>query len=113
MQFVLMFKNPTLRTVIDPLLEEAGFAPRILSETFSNLTPCSMVKNNMTCSLVIQNYVEEQQDAIYLYLPSHSFWELCATYKKDHYLTKASKAFTELMIEYYHSTAEENNRNVA
>ena len=112
MQFVLMFKNSTLRTVIDPLFEEAGFVPRILFETSSNLTLCNMVKNNMACSLITQNYAKEQQDVAYFYLPSHPFWELCATYKKGHYLTKAGKTFIELAIEYYHSTAKENNQSV-
>ena len=35
--FVLMFKNSTMRTLIDPLFEEAGFQPKILFETASNV----------------------------------------------------------------------------
>lgn len=111
-QFVLMFKSSTLRTVIDPLFEEAGFMPRILFETSSNLTLCNMVKNRMACSLITHNYAKEQQDVAYFYLPSRPFWELCATYKKGHYLTKAGKAFIELAIEHYHAAALQNNQSV-
>jgi len=35
--FVLMFKSSTMRTLIDPLFEEAGFQPKILFETASNV----------------------------------------------------------------------------
>ena len=86
-----MFKNSTLRTVIDPLFEEAGFMPRILFETSSNLTLCNMVKNRMACSLITHNYAKEQQDVAYFYLPSRPFWELCATYKKAITLQRPAK----------------------
>ena len=35
--FVLMFKSSTMRTLIDPLFEEAGFQPKSLFETASNV----------------------------------------------------------------------------
>lgn len=35
--FVLMFKSSTMRTLIDPLFDEAGFQPKILFETASNV----------------------------------------------------------------------------
>ena len=35
--FVLMFKSSTMRTLIDPLFEEAGFQPKVLFETASNV----------------------------------------------------------------------------
>lgn len=110
--FVLMFKDSTLRRVIDPLFKEAGFAPRILLETSSNITLCNMVKNRMACSLISHNYAKEQEDVAYFHLPSRPFWELCATYKKGHYLTKAASAFIQLAIQYYHQTALENHQNI-
>ena len=107
-----MFKNSTLRTVIDPLFEEAGFVPRILFETSSNLTLCNMAEKQHG---LLADHSELCQGAAgcgLLLPPSHPFWELCATYKKGHYLTKAGKTFIELAIEYYHSTAKENNQSV-
>ncbi len=103
--FVLMFKNSTMRSVIDPLFEEAGFAPRLLFETASNRTMCNLVKNNMACSLLSGNYALEQQDIAYFYLPQRPRWELCATYKKGHYLSQAARTFIALAMDYYRSNA--------
>lgn len=111
-QFVLMFKDSTLRRIIDPLFKEAGFAPNILFETSSNITLRNMVKNRMACSLISHNYARDQEDIAYFRLPSHPFWELCATYKKGHYLTKAASAFIQLAIRHYHQTALSNGQSI-
>ncbi len=111
-KFVLMFKDSTLRQVIDPLFREAGFAPQILFETSSNLTLRNMVKSKIACSLISHNYAREQEDVAYFYLPSRPMWELCATYKRGHYLTKAASEFLELAIRHYRKTAQENNQSI-
>lgn len=111
-RFVLMFKDSTLRRIIDPLFKEAGFTPNILFETSSNITLRNMVKNRMACSLISHNYAIDQEDIAYFYLPSHPFWELCATYKKGHYLTKAASAFIELAIQHYHQAAQANGQSI-
>ena len=111
-KFVLMFKDSTLRRVIDPLFKEAGFAPQILFETSSNVTLRNMVKNQLACSLISHNYAKDQEDIAYFYLPSRPFWELCATYKKGHYLTKAASSFLELAIQHYRKTALENHQSI-
>ena len=111
-KFVLMFKDSTLRRVIDPLFKEAGFAPQILFETSSNVTLRNMVKNQLACSLISHNYAKDQEDIAYFYLPSRPFWELCATYKRGHYLTKAASSFLELAIQHYRKTALENHQSI-
>lgn len=103
--FVLMFKDSTMRSVIDPLFEEAGFVPKLLFETASNWTMCNLVKNNMACSLLTFNYAKEQEDVAYFYLPGRPRWELCATYKKEHYLPQAARTFIALAIDHYRNTA--------
>ncbi len=111
-KFVLMFKNSTLRQVIDPLFRQAGFAPHILFETSSNLTLRNMVKNQIACSLISHNYAREEEEIAYFYLPSRPMWELCATYKKGHYLTKAALQFLELAIRHYRRAARENHQSI-
>ena len=111
-KFVLMFKDSTLRRVIDPLFKEAGFAPQILFETSSNVTLRNMVKNQLACSLISHNYAKDQEDIAYFYLPSRPFWELGATYKRGHYLTKAASSFLELAIQHYRKTALENHQSI-
>lgn len=106
--FVLMFKNSTMRSVIDPLFEEAGFTPRLLFETASNRTMSNLVKNHMACSLLSGNYALDQEDIAYFYLPQRPRWELCATYKKGHYLSKAAQTFIALAMDHYRNSAAES-----
>lgn len=111
-RFVLMFKDSTLRRVIDPLFKEAGFAPKILFETSSNATLCNMVQKQMACSLISHNYAKEREGIVYFYLPSRPVWELCAAYKKGHYLTKAASAFLNLAIGHYRQAALANHQEI-
>ncbi len=99
--FVLMFKSSTMRTLIDPLFEEAGFQPKILFETASNVTMRNMVKNNMACTLLAQSYVGDLSDIAYFYLPQRPRWELCALHKKGYYLTNAAQNFISLAMRYF------------
>ncbi|MFR3727581.1 LysR family transcriptional regulator substrate-binding protein [Lacrimispora sp.] len=105
--FVLMFKSSTMCSIIAPLFEESGFMPKLLFEAKSNWTMCNMVKNNMACSLLTFNYAQEQKEVAYFYLPQRPRWELCAPYKKAHYLTKAMRTFIALAIDHYRNTALE------
>ncbi|MCC2165846.1 LysR family transcriptional regulator substrate-binding protein [Brotaphodocola catenula] len=99
--FVLMFKSSTMRTLIDPLFEEAGFQPKILFETASNVTMRNMVKNNMACTLLAQSYVGDLSDIAYFYLPQRPRWELCTLHKKGYYLTNAAQNFISLAMRYF------------
>ncbi len=109
--FVVMPKNSTFRQIVDTAFENSGITPHILLETASNLTLCNMVKNNLACAVISENYARDADDVAYFYLPGRPLWELCASYKKGHYLTKAGKYFIELAIEYYHRVAAQTRQN--
>lgn len=99
--FILMFKGSTLRGVIDPLFEAAGFSPRILFETASNRTLYTMVKKSMGCTLIPETYAMEQESIAYFRLPQNPVWELAIAYRKGHYLSKPAKAFILLVQNYW------------
>lgn len=100
-QFILMFKDSTLRTIIDPLFKNAGFTPKILFETASNRTLFTMVKNKMGCTLLSETYAKSQQEIAYFLLPERPMWELVIAYNKGHYLSKATRYFMELARQYW------------
>lgn len=100
-QFILMFKDSTMRTIIDPLFRDAGFTPNILFETGSNRTMFTMVKNKMGCTIIPETYARSQQDVAYFLLPSRPHWEMVLAYNKGHYLSKATKYFIQLAITYW------------
>lgn len=106
--FVLMFKNSTMRSVIDPLFKEAGFTPNVLFETASNRTLCTMVKNNICCTLVPRQYYRYTKEIAYYRLPANPHWELCNAYKKGSYRTKSSQLFASLSQAYFRKLFPEN-----
>ncbi len=99
--FILMFKGSTLRGVIDPLFENAGFLPHILFETASNRTLYTMVKKSMGCTLIPETYALEQESIAYFSLPQKPAWELAIAYRKGHYLSEPAKAFIRLAKSYW------------
>ncbi len=99
--FILMFKDSTLRNVIDPLFRKAGFVPRILFETASNRTLYTMVKTNMGCTLIPETYAKEQEDVAYFLLPENPQWEMTITYHKGHYISGPTEYFIKLVQKYW------------
>ena len=102
-RFALMFKESTMREVIDELFREAGFLPDILFESSSNHTLHTMVKNNLCCTILPEIYAVEDDKVAYFRLPSRPVWEICAVYKKGSYLTKAGKDFINMASLFWNS----------
>ncbi len=102
-RFALMFRESTMRGIIDPLFKEAGFRPDILFETASNRTLLTMVKNNMCCTILPEVYAQKDSNVVYFSLSSHPSWNLYAAYKKGSYLTKAGRDFIDMAIRYWNS----------
>lgn len=111
--FILMFKNSTMRPLIDPLFAEAGFQPKVLFETASNVTMRNMVKNNMACSLLPQSYAQDPSEIAYFYLPQRPHWELCALHKKGYYLTNAAQNFISLAMHYFKEKSLETRTQIS
>ncbi|WP_394525948.1 LysR substrate-binding domain-containing protein [Lacrimispora sp. JR3] len=99
--FVLMFKDSTLRNVIDPLFQKAGFTPRVLFETSSNRTLYTMAKTNMGCTLIPETYALEQEEVAYFLLPEAPKWEMAITYHKGHYLSRPTEYMINLIQNYW------------
>ena len=98
-----MFKESTMREVIDELFREAGFLPDILLKAPANHTLHTMVKNNLCCTILPEIYAVEDDKVAYFRLPSRPVWEICAVYKKGSYLTKAGKDFINMASLFWNS----------
>ncbi len=100
--FVLMYKESTIRQMVDSIFEEAGFQPNVLFETASNATILNMIQNNICCGLVPACYLKQPVPGTFCFsLPSHPTWELAASYRKGTYLTKAARYFIQLTSEFW------------
>lgn len=100
--FILMYKPSTIRTIIDPLFNEAGFVPNVLFETSSNQTIIEMIRGRMCCGIIPYHYVKRNPAGIdYYHLPSRPTWKVCASYRRNSYLSKPEKALIKLVQDYW------------
>lgn len=99
--FVLLSKNTTMREIIDPLFEKAGFAPNILFETKSSRTLYQMASSHLACTFISETYAKKNDKITYFSLPESPSWELCTVYRKGAYLSKAAKSFIKLAEDYW------------
>ena len=98
--FVLMYKESTIRSLVDGIFAQAGFEPTVLFETSNNGTILTMIQSNLCCGLLPAYYVQDDPDGItYFRLPSRPVWEVAASYRKGSYLTQAARYFIELTKE--------------
>lgn len=99
--FVLMYKESTIRQMVDNIFEQAGFQPNVLFETANTNTILTMIWTNLCCGLIPYHYFrKEQEKAVWFSLPSHPSWDFVATYRKGSYLTHAAEHFIKLATDY-------------
>lgn len=102
--FVLMYKESTIRSLVDEVFEQAGFQPDVLFETSNTVTILTMIQSNLCCGLIPEYYIRNCPAGITCFrLPSRPCWEIAACYRKGSYLTQAAKYFIELTKEHWNS----------
>ncbi|MDD3369574.1 MAG: LysR family transcriptional regulator substrate-binding protein [Lachnospiraceae bacterium] len=99
--FVIIYKESSLRPLIDSIFRDSGFIPNILFETSNNNNLVDMVSNGSACTLIPKIYAKPNDKIRYFTLPSHPHTELVALYSKGRYLSKASRYLIELAKKYW------------
>ncbi len=100
--FVLMYKESTIRRVIDDVFRRSGFVPDVLFETSSNATILSMISASLCCGVVPWHYVKNQPEGVACFaLPSHPTWDVAASYGKYAYLSAPAKTFIKLAGDFW------------
>lgn len=102
--FVLMYKESTIRNLVDDIFKQAGFLPNVLFETSNNATIISMIQSNLCCGLIPYHYIREQPGGVTCFsVPSRPAWEVAACWRKNSYLSTAAKNFIAMAREYWNS----------
>lgn len=102
--FVLMYRESTVRAIIDGLFRKAGFMPNILFETASNSAIVAMVQSKQCCGIVPYHYVRNHPEGVTCFaLKDHPEWEIVASYQKNTYLSDAAKEFVRLAKDFWNS----------
>ncbi len=100
--FVLMYRQSTVREMVDQTFREAGFSPSVLFETSSNATVLSMIKSKLCCGIIPAHYVSKRKEGIRFFrMSSHPSWQITVGSQKNAYLSKAAKQFIRLAVEYW------------
>ncbi len=100
--FVLMYRQSTVREMIDLIFREAGFSPSVLFETSSNATVLSMIESRLCCGIIPAHYVSKKREGIRFFrMPSHPTWQISVSYQKNAYLPKAAKQFIRLAMDFW------------
>lgn len=97
-----MYKESTIRSLVDGIFAQAGFKPTVLFETSNNNTILTMIQSNLCCGLLPAYYIQDNPGVS----PASSFptrpvWEVVASYRKGSYLTQAARYFIELTKEHW------------
>lgn len=102
-KFSLIFSKSTMRTVIDPLFEQAGFVPQILFETSMNYALINMVEAGLCCTIIPESRALKRfykKNIKWFYLDTHPTWTVYVAHKKGERFNKALLYFIELASEY-------------
>lgn len=100
--FVLMYKESSLRPLIDHIFETAGFKPKVLFDTSNNSAIVTMIQSGMCCGIIPYYYAKDHLDSmVCFYLPDYPRWSIAACYRNGSYLTQAAQRFIGLASEYW------------
>ena len=100
--FVLMYRESTIRHLVDQIFLEADFTPNVLFETSSTSAIITMIQAGLCCGLIPMSYFQTKPEGIACFsLPSHPTWDVVASYRKNSYLTRAARYFIRLAAEYW------------
>lgn len=94
--FSLMFSGSTMRGVIDPCFQTAGYQPDILFESRSNHVVALMTERGICLTVLPESQARHYSGIRWFRLPSDPVWESCLIYHKDNPPRRAGMYFIEL-----------------
>lgn len=96
--FSLMFSGSTLRQVIDPCFENAGFRPHIMFESRTNHVVALMVTKGICLTILPESQARLYKNICWFRLADHPTWESCLIYPADRPPRKAGRYLIELAV---------------
>lgn len=99
--FILISQTSTMYQLVQELFACAGFEPRVLFSTSSNVSKYRMVNAGVGCALLPAIFAVPAENIVFFRLPQHPHWEVTMCHRKDAYLSTAEKAFLNLCRAYW------------
>lgn len=99
--FVRIYQQSTLFALTEALFSQAGFTPRVLFSTASNLSKYRIVSLGLGCALLPSVYAVKGGGVVYFRLPSRPAWQITMCSRQGGYLSKAERYYLELCRAYW------------
>lgn len=100
--FVLGNRAGINHTILTDIFEQAGFTPKIYSQSGVFQMNMSMVEENLCCSIIEEYHKDELPEGVISYkLSSHPTLNVVAVYKQGKYLSRATRNFIDIAKEYW------------
>lgn len=99
--FVRIYQRSTLFDLTAPLFQQAGFAPRVLFSTASNLSKYRIVSLGLGCALLPAVYAAADGGVVYFRLPQRPTWNITLLSRKGGYLGRAEQTYLKLCRDYW------------
>lgn len=99
--FILISQTSTMYQLVSRLFQEAGFEPKVLFSTRSNVSKYRMVNAGVGCALLPAVFAVPGEHIVFYRLDQHPQWEVTMCCRKGAYLSRAEKAYLELCRAYW------------
>lgn len=99
--FVRIYQRSTLFGLTEPLFEEAGFTPKVLFSTSSNMSKYRIVEAGLACALLPAIYAVPGGPVVYFRLAQCPRWLITLCSRKDGWLGQPEQLFIALCREYW------------
>ena len=99
--FILIFRRSTMHQLVEALFQEAGFQPKILFTTGSNVSQHRMVMANVGCAILPRIYAVPNENIRFFRLKGRPHWEVTICYRKDAYLSQGERLLLSLCKSYW------------
>lgn len=99
--FVRIYQRSTLFELTEALFQAAGFEPRVLFSTSSNVSKFRIVETGLGCTLLPAVYATRSEHIRYFRLQEHPSWQITLCSRKGGYLGRAEQRYLALCRAYW------------
>ena len=99
--FVRIYQRSTLFALTEALFEAAGFTPKVLFSTASNLSKYRIVSLGLGCALLPRVYALADGSVRYFRLPGRPRWQITLCSRKGAYWGQPEKLYLALCKKYW------------
>ena len=99
--FVRIYQRSTLFALTERLFERAGFAPKVLFSTASNLSKFRIVELGLGCALLPAVYAVAAENVVYFRLRERPSWQITLCSRRGGFLSRAEKRYLALCTRYW------------